>query len=109
MTLKERVKELCDENNVKSYQLEEYCGFAKGYLSKLDHPNVDKVNAIAEYFGVSLDYLVNGKEDRLEKYANMSAKLMKDEELTCSLKKYFNLSDAKKKHVIELINLLSEE
>lgn len=40
-------------------------GFGKGYLSKLgtSKPNAEKLKKIADYFNVSLDFIMAGKED----------------------------------------------
>ena len=66
MTLKERIKDLCKERNVSLNKVEEDLGFGKGYLSKLDKskPNISKIQKMADYFGVSVDWLMGGIEDR---------------------------------------------
>ena len=67
----------------KNYRakLEDDLGFAGGYVSKLNKstPNTDKINQIANYFSVSLDYLVNGKElTYSDESAHLVAKIRKD-------------------------------
>lgn len=64
MTLREIIKKLCKDKGISVNKLEEELGFAKGYVSKLDKskPNVAKIQKIADYFNVSLDYLMTGKE-----------------------------------------------
>lgn len=64
MTLKERIVGLCKRENIPISKLEKELGFAGGYISKLDKstPNSAKLQKIAEYFGVTLDYLMTGKE-----------------------------------------------
>jgi transcriptional regulator with XRE-family HTH domain len=113
MTLRERVKILCKEQKTSLNALETECGFAKGYASKLDKstPNAENLRKIADFFHVSVDYLMTGKEpeqDFSDESAHLIAQIRKDTELSDALKKYFGLSDAKKKHIVELINLLSE-
>lgn len=113
MTIRERIKLLCKENGVSINKLELDCDFAKGYVSKLDKsiPNSEKLQKIAEYFNVSLDYLMNGAEEKnnfTKEEAHLVAKIRNDIELSNALQKYFELSDVKKKHVIELINLLNK-
>ena len=89
-------------------------GLAKGYISKLDkiNPNTKTLQKIADYFGVSLEYLTTGKEPEFDKYGaeetHLYSQIRNDAELFKALSKYFELSDAKKKHVVELINLLGE-
>lgn len=73
-------------------------------------PKQDKLMKIAEYFGVSLEYLMTGKDSRLSaEDALLDVQISEDIELKEALKKYYSLSDKKKKHVLELIDLLSEE
>lgn len=60
MELKEKIKFLCCKNNISMNQLESELGFGKGYLSKLGNssPNIYNLKKIADYFHVTLDYLV---------------------------------------------------
>ena len=62
MTLRERVKHLCTEHGISMNKLENELNFGKGYISKLgsSQPNVNKLQQIADYFSVSLDYLMSG-------------------------------------------------
>lgn len=111
MTLKERIKELCKKNGISMNKLEDECGFAKGYVSKLDKsvPNSGKLQLIADYFNVSLDYLMTGEENSInftEDNARLISKIRNDTELSKVLYKYFELSDADKKRVIDLIQVL---
>ena len=64
MDLKERIKSLCHERDISMNQLEQELSFGKGYISKLGKstPNVTKLQKIADYFNVSLEYLINGEE-----------------------------------------------
>lgn len=41
-------------------------GLARGYISKLDkaNPNLKTLQKIADYFGVTADYLMNGEESK---------------------------------------------
>lgn len=62
--MKERIKELCRINGISMNKLEDALGFGKGYISKLGKstPNAAKIKKIADYFGVTVDYLMTGKE-----------------------------------------------
>lgn len=112
--MKERVKELCKIKGISMNLAEIEIGLAKGYISKLDkiNPNTKTLQKIADYFGVSLEYLTTGKESEFDKYGaeetHLYSQIRNDAELFKALSKYFKLSDAKKKHVVELINLLGE-
>ncbi len=60
----ERVKNLCKERGIPVSRLEKELGFANGYISQLRKgvfPS-NRLVEIAEYFGVSVDYLVSGTE-----------------------------------------------
>lgn len=64
MDLRDRIKELCKEKHISMNTLETTLGFGKGYISKLGKstPNISKIQKIADYFGVSIDYLMTGQE-----------------------------------------------
>lgn len=63
MSLKDTIKSLCKSNGISMNKLESELGFAKGYISKLEKstPNSAKLQKIADYFGVTLDYLMGSK------------------------------------------------
>ena len=60
--LKERIKELADKQNISLPALEAKLGFGNGTIVKWDKsiPNADKLNKVAKYFNVSMEYLLNG-------------------------------------------------
>ena len=62
MSLKTRIKNLANEQGMGLTALEAKLGFGNGTITKWDKttPNADKLNAVAQYFGVSMDYLLNG-------------------------------------------------
>ena len=68
MDLKDRIKELCKKNHISMNQLEQDLDFGKGYISKLGKstPNATKIKQIAEYFNVSVDYLMTGENSDTE-------------------------------------------
>ena len=65
MTLKDRVKTLAQERGISLPTLEAELGFGNSTIVKWDKstPNADKLNAVAKYFGVTMDYLLNGIND----------------------------------------------
>lgn len=68
MTLKDRVKELAKNRGISLPALEAELGFGNSTIVKWDKsiPNAEKLNAVAQYFGVTMDYLLNGtREDVL--------------------------------------------
>ena len=67
MTLKDRVKKLAQERGISLPSLESELGFGNSTIVKWDKstPNADKLNAVAKYFNVSMDYLLNGETPAL--------------------------------------------
>lgn len=115
MNAVERVKAICKERKIPISKLESDCGFANGYIGQLRKGTFpeDRLRTIAKYLDLSSDFIATGEEPELKQFsseaAHLVAKIRNDTELSKALLKYFELSDAKKKHIIELINLLSEE
>ena len=70
MTLVERIRRLCAEHDISVRQLELITGLTERTIGRWDvsTPSVDKVQKVAEYFGVSIDYLM-GREDDGENYS----------------------------------------
>ena len=62
--MKERIKALCRQKGVSLNQAEIDLGFGKGYLSKLGatKPNGSKLQQLADYFGVTVEYLMTGQQ-----------------------------------------------
>lgn len=78
--MKERIKSLCKDYGISMNKLEETLGFGKGYISKLGNstPNATKIKKIADYFGVTVDYLMTGKDNLKEKAPELTAKDNRD-------------------------------
>ena len=112
----ENFEKLCKENNVKPATVSKATGVPTSTLTNWKQGNYTPkqitLQPIADYFNVSVDYLMTGDEPELkeysQEYAHLVSKIRNDTELSKALLKYFELSDAKKKHIVELINLLSE-
>lgn len=111
----ENFEKLCQSKAVKPSAVSKETGIATSTLSEWKNggytPKPDKLQLIADYFCVSIDYLMNGKELSIEEkygadYAHLVAQIRDDADLSKALLKYFELPDNKKKHVVELINLL---
>ena len=64
MTTFERVKKLADSQKISILELESRLGFEKNFLYrwKTSPPASDKLQKVADYFGVSTDYLL-GRTD----------------------------------------------
>ena len=106
--------ELCRLNGVSAYQVSKATGVSTATLSEWKKgkyvPKSDKLAALAAYFGVTEEYLRTGQDTRYETgNADLLAEIIGDLELIDALKKYMSLSDEKKQHVLNMINLLSEQ
>lgn len=65
----ERVKSICKERKIPISKLEKDLGYSNGYIGQLRKgvfPS-DRLREIANYFGVTIDYLMTGKEESTEK------------------------------------------
>jgi repressor LexA len=67
----EKIKELCKEKHISVNALEQTLGFAKGSLCKIDKnkPSSSRLQKIADYFEVQLDYLAGTSEFKTMKDA----------------------------------------
>ena len=79
MGLYERVKEVAKSKGYSINRLELELGFARSSISKFNKntPSAEKIQQIADLLGVSVDYLLNGKEVS-EKERSLTAKDEKD-------------------------------
>lgn len=64
MSLVNRIKQLCSQRDLSLHRLEMIVGFSKSSISKWDvnTPSADKVQRVADYFDVSVDYLLGRTE-----------------------------------------------
>lgn len=110
----ERYCRLRDLKGLNDSQVAEQCGFNKSTFSdwkkgKSD-PKTPKIQKIAEVLDCSIDYLVTGKEHKyaFPEQAELLVEIRHSPDLLDALEKYMKLSDEKKKHVIDTINMLTE-
>ncbi len=61
MEILDRIKELCREKGITVTELEKELGFGNGSLAKSSTIKSDRLQAMARYFNVSIDYLINGE------------------------------------------------
>lgn len=79
--MKERIRQLAKAKNLSLTKLEEELGFGNGTITKWDKasPNLDKLKKVADYFNVSIDYLI-GRENTQQKNA-LPPLTVKDEKM----------------------------
>lgn len=107
---------LLNERGLKTSDVAKATGLNQTFFSdwksgKSKRPNVINLQKVADFFGVSVDYLMTGKEPTVEnafgaEYAELVGKIRNDAELSKALLKYFDLPKEEKEHVIDLINIL---
>lgn len=58
----DRIKELCTKKGISIYRLEKDLGFSSCSICKwkTSSPSVDKVQKVADYFDVTVNYLLEG-------------------------------------------------
>lgn len=68
MNLRDRIKELANQRKVSVAELERTLGFGNGSISKWNKqsPSTEKLKQVADYFQVSLDYLVGRSDDKYD-------------------------------------------
>lgn len=78
MTTFDRVKKLCEEQKISIVELEEKVGFGRNsmYSWKKNKPSAEKLERVADYFGVSVDYLL-GRTDK-KRYYDLTEKDERD-------------------------------
>lgn len=107
-------QKLLDEKGLKNADISRATGIANMTLSDWKNgkstPKQDKLMKIADYFGVSLNYLMTGSDSKYsDTDALLDARISEDTELKEAIKKYYFLNDREKKYILELIDLLSEK
>lgn len=63
MSIVERIRNLCDLESLSFNALEKKVGLGKSVIYRWDinAPSADKLKMVADYFGVSVDYLLTGE------------------------------------------------
>ncbi len=63
--LLERIKDLCAKKEISIRQLEKETGLADRTIGRWDTnmPSIDRVKKVADYFGVPVDYLLQGQKN----------------------------------------------
>ena len=76
----ERVKQMCKTRKIPISKLEKDLGFSNGYIAQLRKGTfpADRLAKIAEYFGVTIEYLMSGEDNASELSARDEKDIAKD-------------------------------
>ncbi|EGP5556545.1 XRE family transcriptional regulator [Enterococcus faecium] len=74
MNLLERIKKLCNQRGISVYQLEEKIEIGRNTIYQWNKrtPSTEKIQKVADYFDVSVDYLLGRKEKETPKHVDLS-------------------------------------
>lgn len=80
MTIFERIEELRKATGISQGKLEKELGFSNGSISKWKNstPKSDRLQKLADYFGVSIEYLMTGSDDNAKEPPQLSARDERD-------------------------------
>ena len=89
MTLYERIETLRKSKNISQGKLEKELGFSNGSISKWKNstPTTERLQKLADYFGVTVEYLLTGEEAEAEVYytnpetARMAQEMFEDPDM----------------------------
>lgn len=84
MTLVERIKKLCNDHKITLAELERKASLSNGTIRRWDEktPGIDKLQAVADYFNVSTDYLLGREKEtgELEAFFRLNTQDLNEEE-----------------------------
>ncbi|NCB92002.1 MAG: XRE family transcriptional regulator [Clostridia bacterium] len=110
--MRTRVKELRKQKNISQTTLATYVGCSQNTISKIEKgecdPKVSLVIEIADYFGVSIDYVLGNSEVKYS-YESMSRYGKTSDMYIHYLAKIEKMTPAHRKLVNDLIDGLSED
>lgn len=112
MTILDVVMKLTKEHNMTLAELERQLGFSRGSIAKMktSKPSTDRVQKIADYFNVSLEYLMTGKEITYVEDDFLSTLTPQErDEITRLYQKYQNASPEVRSAVELLLKAQSQE
>lgn len=102
MNILERIQLLCAEKGINPTNLESELGFGRGTMYKWNKssPNTDKLSAVADYFHVSIDWLLGKTEFR---------SIPDEEQLAKDVKRYEDFSNRDKKDIATTMSFILEQ
>ncbi len=110
----DRIRALCAKNHTSIKALEKELGFSNGSLAKAATIKDDRLQRIAEYFNVSVDYLMTGEESTgyylNEESAKMAQEMFEDPDMRSLFDMKRNMPPERfKAHMEFMKNLYKQE
>ena len=107
----DKIKELCKENGMSVSQLEQSLGFCNKAIYKWDEqtPGIDRVKKVADYFGVTVDYLISDEKVYDEKQELLERAFADNPDMRILFKVTEKCSPAEIQTAIRLIKALRGE
>lgn len=104
----EKIKQLCEMKGISINTLESESGIGRGNIGRWEKytPGVDKVKAVADYFGVTIDYLLNEEKPYDEKEEILEKAFTEKPDMRILFKVSEKCSPAEIKTAIRLIQAL---
>ena len=107
MTLVEKVKALCEAHELTFAALERRLDFGNGTIRKWDNatPSGDKLAKVADFFDVSVDYLLGRDADETKHILNDDP----DENFTILSRNAKKLSPEDRKQLLDIARVMFKE
>lgn len=115
MTLCDQIRTICVERGLSVYRIEKDCGFGNGSIMKWEtsSPKVENVIKLADYFEVSVDYLLGREIPQTKKAVPMERPqmvlaaelpdLLKEKRFVDTAKIYNALPDQYRERVFSMV------
>lgn len=102
----DRIEDLCRKKGMSFRKVEQSLGFSNGILRSWEKkmPSADKLAAVAEFFGVSMEYLLTGKETAP---AREEPELSEDEVILLSA--FRSLTEDQRRFVLRQLRAAAQE
>ena len=106
----EKIKKLCKQRGISITELESTMGWTRSiYRWDTNKPSIDKVKAVADYFGVTVDYLLSDDNTYDEKEELLERAFADNPDMRILFKVSEKCSPAEIKTAIRLIQALRGE
>lgn len=105
MDLVQRIKSICKERGISVSRLERECGFANAYITNLRAGKMpaDRLQKVADYFGVSTKFLLTGEDPDEDYYSPEAKEIMQDIHDREDLRALFHVAKKSSPEYVEFV------